>query len=85
MIEDLTRHMAGGPHPDGSGKVPSLRGLLAREKYEDAADLVLALRHGEEYGYEDISSGGMAAIQANLAKLPEGELAAIAEYLLSLK
>jgi mono/diheme cytochrome c family protein len=85
MREDLARHMAGGPHPGGEGKVPSLRGLLAREKYEDAADLALALEHGEEFGYEDISSGGMAAIQENLAKLPPSDRAAIAEYLLSLE
>jgi mono/diheme cytochrome c family protein len=85
MREDLSRHMAGGPHPGGEGKVPSLRGLLAREKYEDAADLALALEHGEEFGYEDISSGGMAAIQENLAKLPDSERRAIAVYLLSLE
>lgn len=43
------------------------------------------LRHGEEFGHEDISSGGMAAIQENLARLPETDLRAIAEYLLSLE
>jgi mono/diheme cytochrome c family protein len=85
MIEDLTRHMAGGRHPAGEGKVPSLRGLLAREKYEDVANLTLALQNGEELGYEDLSSGGMAAIQENLARLPESDVRAIAEYLLSLK
>jgi mono/diheme cytochrome c family protein len=85
MIEDLTRHMAGGPHPGGEGKVPSLRGLLAREKYEDVKNLTLALQNGEELGYEDISSGGMAAIQENLARLPESDVRAIAEYLLSLE
>lgn len=85
MIEDLGRHLAGGPHPGGEGKVPSLRGLLARKKYKDAGDLVLALQNGEELGYEDLSSGGMGAIQSNLAKLPEADVAAIAEYLVSLR
>jgi mono/diheme cytochrome c family protein len=85
MVEDLERHMAGGPHPAGEGKVPSLRGLLAREKYEDAKHLVLALQNGEELGYENLSSGGMGLIQANLAKLPEEDLRAIAVYLLSLE
>jgi hypothetical protein len=65
--------------------VPSLRGLLARKKYKDTSDLTLALQNGEELGYEDISSGGMAAIQENLAKLPESDVRAIAEYLLSLQ
>jgi mono/diheme cytochrome c family protein len=85
MVEDLGRHMAGGPHPAGEDKVPSLRGLLARKKYKDVNDLVLALQHGETLGYEDLSSGGMAAIQESLARLPEAELRALAEYLLSLE
>ena len=83
MLEDLSRHLAGGPHPGGEGKVPSLRGLLERKKYKNAADLTLALQNGEELGYEDISSGGMALIQENIAKLPEADVRAIAEYLLS--
>ena len=85
MVADPSRHMAGGPHPGGEGKVPSLRGLLARKKYKDTADLVLALQNGETLGYEHLSSGGMAAIQENLARLPEGDVRAIAEYLLSLQ
>jgi mono/diheme cytochrome c family protein len=85
MIEDLGRYMAGGPHPGGEGKVPSLRGLVARRKYKDVSNLTLALQNGEELGYEHLSSGGMGAIQENLAKLPESDVRAIAEYLLSLK
>jgi mono/diheme cytochrome c family protein len=85
MLEDLGRYLTGGPHPGGEGKVPSLRGLLAREKYEDVPNLTLALQNGEELGYEDLSSGGMGAIQENLATLPESDVRAIAEYLLSLK
>jgi mono/diheme cytochrome c family protein len=85
MVADERRHMAGGPHPGGEGKVPSLRGLVARRKYKDVDDLVLALRNGETLGYEDLSSGGMAAIQENLARLPESDVRAISEYLLSLR
>ena len=85
MVEDLGRYMAGGPHPGGEGKVPSLRGLVERKKYKDAADLVLALQNGEELGYEDLSSGGMGQIQSNLAQLPEPDVRAIADYLVSLK
>jgi len=85
MVEDLGRHLAGGPHPGGEGKVPSLRGLLARKKYKGVDDLTLALQNGEELGYEHLSSGGMAAIQSNLAQLPEKDVRAIAEYLLSLR
>ncbi len=85
MVADESRHMAGGPHPGGEGKVPSLRGLLARKKYRDVDDLVLALQNGETLGYEHLSSGGMAAIQENLARLPETDVRAITEYLLSLE
>ena len=84
-VADQSRHLRGGPHPGGEGKVPSLRGLGVRKKYKDAADLVLALQNGETLGYEDLSSGGMAAIQESLAELPESDLRAIAEYLLSLE
>ena len=59
--------------------------LVAREKYEDVSDLTLALQNGEELGYEDLSSGGMGRIQENLAKLPDSDVRAIAEYLLSLQ
>jgi mono/diheme cytochrome c family protein len=85
MVADEGQHMTGGPHPGGEGKVPSLRGLLARKKYKDVADLVLALQNGETLGYEGLSSGGMAAVQESLARLPESDLRAIAEYLLSLE
>jgi mono/diheme cytochrome c family protein len=85
MVAVESRHLAGGPHPGGEGKVPRLRGLLARKKYKDVDDLVLALQNGETFGYEDLSSGGMAAIQESLARLPESEVRAIAEYLLSLE
>jgi mono/diheme cytochrome c family protein len=86
MIPDDSRAMAGGPHPRGDeGQVPSLLALEARGRYSDVPDLVMALQFGETFGYDKLSSGGMADIQMNLAKLPEEDLRAIAEYLLSLE
>lgn len=85
MVPDRGRFLAGGPHPAGEGKVPSLRGLVRRGRYKDAADLALALQYGEALGYDKLSSGGMGAIQTNLARLPEKELQAIAEYVVSLE
>ena len=85
MIPDASRGLAGGPHPGGEGKVPSLRGLVARKRYADAKDLALALQFGETYGYDKLSSGGMGAIQQNLAQLPEADLRAIADYLVSVQ
>ena len=85
MARDTARDFAGGPHPEGTGKVPSLRNLVGRGRYQDARDIASALKHGEAFGYEDISSGGMAQVQMNIAKLPDTDIAAIAEYLVSLE
>jgi mono/diheme cytochrome c family protein len=85
MTSDTSRFLAGGPHPDGEGKVPSLRELVERKRYKDAADLASAFEFGEVMGYDKMSSGGMAAVQTNLSKLPAQDRLAIAEYLLTLK
>ncbi len=85
MVQRSDRHLAGGPHPDGSGRVPSLRNLVSRGRYKDAQDLASALKYGDALGYDKLSSGGMAEVQANLAKLPESDINAIAEYLVSLE
>jgi mono/diheme cytochrome c family protein len=85
MVRDDTRAFAGAPHPEGEGRVPSLRGLVERGRYKDVKDLASAMQFGEMMGYDKLSSGGMGAIQSNLAKLPEADLQAIAEYLVSLK
>jgi len=84
MAADESRHLAGGPHPGGEGDVPSLTGLVSRGRYKDVGDLTLALQYGETFGYDKLSSGGMADIQMNLAKLPESDVHALSEYLLSL-
>ena len=85
MSSDVSKIFQGGPHPDGKGKVPSLRDLAGRGRYKDAKDLVLAFQNGEELGYDKMSSGGMGEVRKNIAKLPEADIAALAEYLLSLK
>jgi len=82
---DFSRHLAGGPHPEGKGKVPSLRGLKERKRFSSVDDLNSALRFGEILGYEDMSSGGMGDVQTNMSKLPETDSKAIAAYLFSLK
>jgi hypothetical protein len=77
--------MAGGPHPEGTGKVPSLRSLKARGRFKDANDLATALEFGETLGYDKMSSGGMAAVQTNMSKLPADDRLAIATYIMSLE
>jgi len=86
MIPDKSRAFAGGPHPRGDeGSVPSLLDLQGRGRYADVPDLTLALQFGETLGYDKLSSGGMADVQMNLAMLPEDDLSAVSEYLLSLE
>jgi mono/diheme cytochrome c family protein len=85
MARDASRSFTGGSHPDGDGKVPSLRDLIGRGRYKDAADIASALQFGEILGYDKISSGGMGEVQRNISKLPEDDIKAIAEYLASLK
>jgi hypothetical protein len=58
---------------------------VGRGKYKDAADLTLAFQNGEMLGYENMSSGGMGAVQTNLSKLPQADVEALADYIVSLK
>jgi mono/diheme cytochrome c family protein len=85
MASNKSRMFQGGPHPEGKGSVPSLRDLAGRKRYKDAKDLVLAFQSGEELGYDKMSSGGMGEVRKNIARLPEADIAAIAEYVMSLK
>jgi mono/diheme cytochrome c family protein len=85
MSSDSSRLFQGGPHPEGKGRVPSLRDLSGRGRYKDQADLILAFQNGEEMGYDKMSSGGMGDVRKHIASLPEADVAAIAEYVMSLK
>lgn len=82
---DVSQAFAGGHHPEGQGRVPSLRGLVERGRYTDAADIASALQYGEVMGYDKLSSGGMGQVQRNISQLPEADIKAIGEYLANLK
>ncbi len=85
LMKREDRILAGGPHPEGEGRVPSLRNLIGRGRYKDSKDLASALQYGETLGYDKLSSGGMGEVQAELSKLPESDIQAISEYLVSLE
>ena len=85
MVKRSDRAFAGGPHPEGEGRVPALRGLITRGRYKDAKDLASALKYGEALGYDKLSSGGMGDVQVGLAKLPDSDIQAITDYLVSLE
>ena len=84
-VMDQARAFAGGPHPEGRGKVPSLIDLIGRKKYADTDELASALKEGEEGYFEGLAKGGMGDVQGNISKLPDADIHAIAEYLSSLK
>jgi len=85
MALNSSKAFEGGPHPEGKGRVPSLRGLIERGRYTDAADLASALQNGEAMGYDKLASGGMGQVQRNISMLPEADVQAIADYIASLK
>ena len=85
LAMDTSRWLQGGPHPEGDGQVPSLRSLKARNRFKDANDLATGLEFGETLGYDKMSSGGMAAVQTNMSKLPAEDRLAISTYLMSLE
>jgi mono/diheme cytochrome c family protein len=85
MVMDESRAFTGGPHPEGKGKVPSLRNLISNGYYIDANDIAAAFREGEDGGYDGISRRGMGEVRNNISMLPDEDIRAIAEYLTSLK
>jgi mono/diheme cytochrome c family protein len=84
-ITDQSKYLQGGLHPNGHTKVPSLHNLIGRGLFKDADDLAEGLKEGEGGGYDNMSAGGMSEVQSNIAKLPDADVKAIADYLASLK
>ena len=72
--------LAGGPNPDGEGKIPNITPDKDGLADWSAADIAYYLESGFTPDY-DTAGGSMVAVQENLAKLPATELAAIAAYL----
>jgi mono/diheme cytochrome c family protein len=79
---DSSRHLAGGPSPDGKGNTPSLvsGGII----YWTRADIVEALTSGFTPA-GDVLGAGMTGVVRNLAQLPGSDVEAIALYLESLR
>ena len=84
MMSDMSRNLEGGPHPEGKGNVPSLHKLISSGEYSDASDLAMAFSMGEMGGYDNMASGGMAEVRSNIEQLPDEDIQAISEYLVSL-
>ncbi|NHB77452.1 c-type cytochrome [Rhodobacter calidifons] len=77
---DRTRWLGGAPNPSGQGRIPNITpGKLGWS----AGDIVQYLTTGFTPEYDSVG-GHMAHVVENMARLPEGDRVAVAEYLLAL-
>jgi mono/diheme cytochrome c family protein len=78
----MQQWLAGGPQPDGEGRVPNI--TPHRDGLADWSerDIVRYLKSGFTPDYDTVG-GSMAAVQENLARLPDRDHEAIANYLLA--
>ncbi len=74
---DTARWLAGGPNPDGPGRIP---GITPRTLDWSEEDIAYYLESGFTPEF-DTAGGSMVAVVENTAKLPPEDRAAIAAYL----
>ncbi|MEL6236581.1 MAG: cytochrome c [Pseudomonadota bacterium] len=77
---DMARWMAGGPNPDGPGRIPNI--TPAKLTWSES-DIAYYLESGFTPDF-DSAGGSMVAVIENTAKLPPEDRAAIAAYLTAL-
>lgn len=75
-----TRWLAGAPDLEGRGQVPNITPAGEDVAGWSLADLVYYLQSGFTPDFDTVG-GPMVAVQENLARLPPGDLEAIAAYL----
>jgi len=74
--------LAGGPAPEGNGKIPNITPHETGIESWSVDDVVYYLESGFTPDY-DSAGGSMVDVQQNMAKLPKTDLEAIAKYLKS--
>ena len=74
--------LAGGPNPDGQGRIPNITPSENGNGGWSDDELVEYFATGFTPDF-DVVGGSMVSVQENLAKLPEDDLRAIAAYLKS--
>lgn len=77
---DYARWLAGGPAPEGEGRVPNITSGEGGIGSWSARDIVYALESGFTPDYDTLG-GSMAAVQASMARLSAEDREAIAAYL----
>lgn len=80
---DAARWMAGGPNPDGEGRVPNITGGEGGIGSWSAGDVSYYLETGFTPDFDTVG-GSMAAVQRNMAMLAGSDRDAIAAYLKAL-
>jgi mono/diheme cytochrome c family protein len=76
---DTARWLAGAPNPTGDGRIPN---ITPAKLGWTAADIVQYLTTGFTPEYDSVG-GHMAHVVENMARLPESDRLAVAEYLLA--
>lgn len=74
---DRSRWLAGGPNPNGEGRIPN---ITPAKLTWTAADIVAYLTTGFTPEFDTVG-GHMVLVVENMAKLPESDRAAVAAYL----
>lgn len=74
------RWLAGGPNPDGKGKIPNITPHADGIGNWEEIDVITYLNSGFTPDY-DSAGGAMAEVVENMKHLPEADLKAIASYL----
>lgn len=78
---ETSRWMAGGPNPDGPGRIPNI--TPAGLDGWSPSDIAYYLETGFTPDFDSVG-GSMVAVQANMAMLPSADRAAIAAYVAAL-
>jgi mono/diheme cytochrome c family protein len=76
---DTARWLGGAPNPSGDGRIPN---ITPAKLAWTAADIVQYLTTGFTPEYDSVG-GHMAHVVENMARLPESDRQAVAEYLLA--
>ena len=77
---DTSQWMAGGPNPDGEGTIPNITPSPQGIGSWSATDIAYYLESGFTPDFDSVG-GSMASVQANWAKVPAEDRAAVAAYL----
>ncbi|MEM9277417.1 MAG: cytochrome c [Pseudomonadota bacterium] len=77
---DKSNWLAGGPAPEGDGKIPNITPHESGIGSWSEDDIVYYLESGFTPDFDSVG-GSMVSVQQNMAKLPKSDLEAIAQYL----